>query len=363
MWCGGASGAIISTMTQRDAGPTASSTSSRRAVLAALLASAASAACTSRGFARDAARPCRVGSIAPTRSFDATFSDAAGRALCEDEVLASCGAASIVLLGEWHDAPAHHGLRGRWVAALGRASPRRRVILAAEHLTRPSVVDWSSIPRSACEAVPESGHRADAPDLLSPLRAAGFDARAWGWPLHQSLFSAAACSQLPTVGANLPAQLARRIAREGAAALPSDIAAAIAASPLPASAEQTLLDDLRDGHCGRIEGPRLQRMLLAQRARDAAMALSVLQALETALRRPEAMPLVLLVAGNGHVRRDLGVPTLLTALRPDAHALAIGFGETSQAPSGRFDVVVRTPDHPRPDPCAAFDRPAAPVPG
>jgi hypothetical protein len=62
------------------------------------------------------------------------------------------------------------------------------------------------------------------------------------------------------------------------------------------------------------------------------------------------------MAGNGHVRRDLGVPRWL-APAEQARAFAVGFLEQGdEPPPGAFDAVVYTPRAERPDPCAAFAR-------
>lgn len=252
--------------------------------------------------------------------------------------------ADLVLLGEWHDAPAHHALRGRWIAAqTGRGAA---LALVAEHLERGRAVVW----RGGDEAA-----------LRDSLVGAGFDPRGWGWPLHAPLFAAAAAAAVPTQGGNLPADAARRIAREGAPALPADIAALLAAAPLPPAAEAALRADLVAGHCGHIGGERLDRMLLAQRARDAAMAIALVTAWDAQRAAGRAGP-VLLVAGNGHVRRDFGVPQLLAVLRPGLRVQAVGFGEHARDPAGPFDRIERTADVAREDPCRAFRLPAAPAP-
>jgi uncharacterized iron-regulated protein len=77
---------------------------------------------------------------------------------------------------------------------------------------------------------------------------------------------------------------------------------------------------------------------------------------------------VVLIAGNGHVRRDLGVPYWLDdALR--ARTVAIGYreyGRTQDAADARddkvtFDAVVRTAAAKRADPCIEFTRRAKPT--
>jgi uncharacterized iron-regulated protein len=83
-----------------------------------------------------------------------------------------------------------------------------------------------------------------------------------------------------------------------------------------------------------------------QFARDAVMAGFV---------RAHADRGVVLLAGNGHVRRDLGVPRWLP---PELQARSVVVGyleEGADPPPGAFDAIVITPPAEREDPCAAFE--------
>jgi uncharacterized iron-regulated protein len=64
---------------------------------------------------------------------------------------------------------------------------------------------------------------------------------------------------------------------------------------------------------------------------------------------------VVLLAGNGHVRRDLGVPRWLSP-ELQARTFVVGYlEEGSGQPTGAFDAVVTTTPAEREDPCAAFE--------
>jgi uncharacterized iron-regulated protein len=234
-----------------------------------------------------------------------------------------------VLLGEHHDNTEHHRLRAELLAAL--PAP---VAVVVEHL-----------PRGAAPALPPD-QRGDA--LLMTLQAAGFDARGWQWPLHEPLFTAIAAGGHRLLGGNLPRDLARRTAREGADALPAELRAAIDAAPLAAAAHASLVDDLVRGHCGQLPPGRTPNMVLAQRGRDAAMAAAMIDARSARTSGP-----VVLLAGNGHVRRDHGVAQLLQGLQPLARVLSVGFVEHGSPTSPDiFDLTWSTPALPRSDPCA-----------
>ena len=115
---------------------------------------------------------------------------------------------------------------------------------------------------------------------------------------------------------------------------------------------------VREGHCGKLPERVVPRMAAAQRARDAVIADALVA------RAPAG---AVLIAGNGHVRRDLGVPVQLAVRAPQRSALAVGIVEVVEnmaraedyvAPEAgdapQFDFVVFTPRTARPDPCAGF---------
>ena len=146
----------------------------------------------------------------------------------------------------------------------------------------------------------------------------------------------------------------RRIARQGLEAAPEDLRTRLR-QPLPADAIAALDRGLIQGHCGRIGAATVARMREAQAARDLAMADAMLKA------RAGGARAVVLIAGNGHVRRDHGVPLWLARGEPAARIVSVGFlevGPGGEAPSAAersvYDLVWITPRTERDDPCLAF---------
>jgi uncharacterized iron-regulated protein len=240
-----------------------------------------------------------------------------------------------VLLGEIHDNALHHRERAALLKALADL--------------RPTVV-FEQFPRSADPALATPV----GADLEAWVARAGFDLRGWAWPLHRPVIEAALGAGLRLRGGNLERDEARQIARQGAAAGPPDLQPAIA-QLLPTAAAQALDQGLIDGHCGQLPAAALPRMRAAQVARDVAMADALIRAAASSSGR------TVLIAGNGHVRRDHGVPLWLARRLSAAKVVSVGFLEAGAggalpplAELGLYDIVWVTPRQTRPDPCAGF---------
>ena len=176
---------------------------------------------------------------------------------------------------------------------------------------------------------------------------AAFGGKGWNWAHYRPFIALALEHRLPIIAANVSRSEARNVMRDGLAAQGFD-----AAVPDDVMAAHTAT--IEAGHCGQVDTATARRMALAQVARDQHMA----RALAAHAERG-----AVLLAGNGHVRTDVGVPRWMGgALR--ARTQSIGLLEQGEAddradhsaPANAFDVVVRTRAQPRPDPCAALRR-------
>jgi uncharacterized iron-regulated protein len=261
---------------------------------------------------------------------------ASGVPMSREQALAMLRGADHVLLGEVHDNPLHHRERAALLAALADR--------------RPAVV-FEQFPRTADVALATPV----GADLDAWVARAGFDRIGWGWPLHRPLVEAALANGLLLRGGNLARDEVRQIAREGASAAPADLRDALA-QPLPARAAEALDRALLDGHCAQLPAAALPRMRDAQTARDAALA-------DALLRAAAGGAPTVLIAGNGHVRRDHGVPLWLARRQPAGRVVSVGFLERDAgggAPRAEerapYDIVWVTARQARPDPCAAFPR-------
>ena len=250
-----------------------------------------------------------------------------GKEISEPILAERLRSADIVLLGELHDNPFHHQARANFIPRFAHDEPT----IVAEHLP-------------AGRRVTSTG------EAGSDLEAAGFNRKGWGWPLHQPLFESVLGRGYALIGGNLPAGFSKELMTQGQAAMALPMAKSYEKSTLPDPARAQLEQDLVDGHCGQLPEKYLSPMKLVQRATDISMATALLA------NRP-----AILVAGNGHVRRDYGVPQVLAALDPSLKISSIGFYENGtdraellKSLAGRYDFVWLTDRAQRGNPCEDF---------
>ena len=255
---------------------------------------------------------------------------------------------AVLALGEIHDNAVQHSLRLRWLQILHERGGRFCVAMEQLDAARQDPID----------AVRAASARTGAPvDARTLAQAGGFSFDGWDWVLYEPVIAWALRQGLPVIGANLAnaqtAAIARNQPHELAQARPADWSD---------SDETRQQREIGEAHCGVLPGSILPAMARAQRARDATMAQAVLRAL-AAHRLP-----VVLLAGNGHVRRDLGVPRYLAERGHTGAVLSVGFVERPLAPevgrdtapslvddpAGHYDWLVLTDAQPRPDPCAGL---------
>ena len=266
------------------------------------------------------------------------------------ELPASVAGARYILLGEVHDNAAGHALRLEWLRALARRGP---FVLAMEQFDRPMQAGLDAT-RVGIDAERNS-HRSDeswfADRATALARESGFSFSGWRWDFYQPVVVFALQQGLSLRAANLPSRDAMAIARVQPGA---DTGARAAASVPPGSwgpvSQQSLEVAIRDGHCGLLPERVLAPMMRAQMARDATMAAVMVEA-----ARSTGLPVVLL-AGNGHVRLDIGVPKHLATLDPGAPVAAVGIVEDGERVDGRFDHFSVVTPASRPDPCEALRR-------
>jgi len=238
----------------------------------------------------------------------------------------------VVLLGEVHDNAAQHALR---VAALRQLIERgARPAIAFEQFDRERQSDIERARR-------ERPHDADY------LIAQGGVSNDWDWKSYRPFVALALDFDLAIVAANLARADAMQVATRGwSAAFDAKTVQELRLDTLPSDFRHKQEEAIALGHCGLLPVEMLAPRANAQIARDVAMAQSISPYFERG---------VVLLAGNGHVRRDIGVPFWLPR---DAarHTISIGLLERDDDRSAAesaadFDAYVMTERAKRDDPC------------
>ncbi len=265
-----------------------------------------------------------------------------GRSLEEAELFARLAGADCVPVGETHDNPEHHRIQARVVRELAARPPGVGAV-AFEMLTvdRQPLVDRML--------------RGPGADLDAFAEAVGWEES--GWPdftIYEPIFAAALESGARVLAADLASGTTARIRREGFAALdPGFVRRTGLDQPLPPELEAGLSDALARAHCDRLPASILPGLLRVQRARDAMMA--------DRIARFRGRGRVVLITGNGHARRDWGVPYYLRRMVPERTVVSLGLIERGDGRDGvaarePFDIVWFTvaPVRGRGDPCDAI---------
>ena len=235
----------------------------------------------------------------------------------------------VVLLGEVHDNAAQHALRLQAFEASLAGGARPALVMEQFDRERQGVID-----RLRAQTPPP-----DADALIAAAGAPSAGAGGWQWRFYRPFVALALQHGLPIVAANVSRDEARRVMREG-------LQATVSTPPCRPSCCRPWPTTSRTATAACSTTAAARRMALAQVARDQAMAAAVEKHAERG---------VVLLAGNGHVRIDAGVPRWLTPATR-ARSEAIGLLESDHPGGGQYDRVVLTATQERPDPCAGMRR-------
>jgi uncharacterized iron-regulated protein len=178
----------------------------------------------------------------------------------------------LLLLGEQHDAAQHQDLHHRVVAELARSGKLAALVLEMAERGHST----AGLPRDASDA--------------QVRQALGWEQSGWPWEAYRPAVMAAVAAGVPVLGGNLPRPEMRQAMTE-----------ARFDSMLPGPALKAQQQAVRQGHCDLLPERQVTPMTRIQIARDEAMA----QTLEAAAAPGKT---VVLLAGGGHVDRELGVP-------------------------------------------------------
>lgn len=259
-----------------------------------------------------------------------------GAPVAVQDLLRRVGSADFVLLGEVHDNPFAMAARARLLRAF-----------ASRH---PAVVFEQFAASDSAIAKPAAGE-----SLTVWLDRNGFDRRGWRWPMHEPVVSAALEVGRSLWGSNFSRAQLTPIVMGGTAAAPEPLRRLMERAPLDSAGRASLDSEIVVGHCNQLPATMVPGMVAAQEVRDAAMT--------RALLLGSAGGPAWLIAGNGHVRRDLAVPRILSRAAPGKSLLVVGLLEREEdgtapvaADRHQYDLVIITPRTARPDPCLELMR-------
>jgi len=244
---------------------------------------------------------------------------------------ATKGNPQVLLLGEVHDNRAGH--LQRYEELRQRVEAGWRPVIAMEQFDRQDQ-DLLNAAQEGCM---------DAGCVIRVM-----DRKGWDWQQYYNILQLALDHKLPLVAVNLSRADASKIVRDGIASSfdAKTIADYRLSVPVSADWRKAQEREIQAGHCDMVPAMMLPGMVDAQMARDVWMA---------KLIRDQQPRDVVLIAGNGHVRKDIGVPRWLTTYGPKLTIETIGYVEGGAA-KGQFDAVKVVPAVKRPDPCAKFKK-------
>jgi len=204
------------------------------------------------------------------------------------EFAAALQASRFVLLGEKHDNPDHHRIQQNIL----------RFLLASD---RVGTVSFEMMDSGFDEQLDRLGdHKFDSMAQLKEFLQ--WDDQGWDWEFYGPLIADVLAADIAIRSANISMDQMREVYAQPLE--PS------VANVMDAAAMEQLNIEIDESHCNLLPASQFPAMVRVQQARDHAMASSL--AAQSGQDR-----INLLIAGNYHVRHDLGVPNYLLALSPD----------------------------------------------
>ena len=273
--------------------------------------------------------------------------DAPGWISMREDIRTTIVAGGAVLFGEVHDNALHHELRSR----LGMSN-FASVVMEQMPNDKSAILDtfWRETAKNYKDG-----------DIDKLKTAVDWANGGWSKYNYDPLFLAILKGAQPIFAGDAPRETIKTIAKGGEAAVSAEDKTRLALDkPLGEKLDAAALSEIELAHCNALPKEALGGMAYAQRYRDATLSDGVITAIS---KRGST----LLIAGNGHVRKDRGVAWYLGQRKPGLKTLSIQLieveeGKTDAAayvpldPDGKpaADYVIFTPKAERADPCEAM---------
>jgi uncharacterized iron-regulated protein len=239
--------------------------------------------------------------------------------------------AKIYLLGEVHDNPNGHTLRLELVMQL--ISQKQKPVVAMEQFDRENQ-QALDLALTSCQ---------DVDCVLAKVATPG-----WNWLFYKPYVQLALDKKITLVAANLSNTDVRKVMTQGFSSVYSPLEIAeYKLAQLPMHLLNDQRKSIQEGHCNMLPIQAIDPMVRGQIARDVWMA-NVVNNVKNQT--------VILIAGNGHVRKDAGVFQWLTRenqLTTQVH----GYVEQAEKSDANwYDHVHVIPIIEREDPCRVFEK-------
>ncbi len=241
------------------------------------------------------------------------------RFVTEDELWGDIGEASYLLLGEKHDNADHHALQLRMLEGLLQDDAVARVVF--------EMLDS----RADEQLAVLNEQQFESPEQLRDYLQ--WDVEGWDWNFYGPLVDTVYSHRVAIGSGNISGAEVGQIY----GADPAEFAHLAAIFDEATMAQ--LNRDIDESHCGMLPESQFPAMLRVQQVRDFTMA--------SAMATSSADKTVVLIAGNYHVRHDLGVPNyLLQADQSSSRAdiLSLAFLEVQEEVSDPEEYLQRFSD-------------------
>lgn len=224
---------------------------------------------------------------------------------------------AVLILGEQHDAPAHHALQAEVVAALIQKQRLHALLL-----------EMADAPHHTEGLAPN----ATAEQVQARL---AWTAQAWPWPDYAEAIMAAVRAGIPVRGANL------KRADMGAAMQDQSLDTTVSPATLAA-----LRDAVKTGHCDLLPESQWAPMARIQIAKDRRMAATI-------AAHVTDQQTVVMLCGSAHADKRHGIPVHLpSAIAARTLSIHMRSANHASAEQGAFDREWLTPKVLEKDYCA-----------
>jgi len=200
-----------------------------------------------------------------------------------EEIANKSLAASYLILGEKHDNPDHHALQLAFVNLLLNNNKLKQLVFEMMNTDSQSLLDRIQQQQF------DNGN-----DLKAYLN---WDEEGWDWEFYGPLIEAGYEAEVALAAGNITNSRMSEV--YGFESLPVEF------DVLDESTIEQLYVDIDESHCGLLPESQFPAMVRVQQARDFSMASS--------MEATDSNSTVVLITGNYHARKDLGVPNYLVA--------------------------------------------------